>query len=1112
MKGEDMSSWSSMAASGWQQWQPVPGHLTELHNDEQPTPKHSSYREFCNPILSSDTISTTLNFENYNYLKCKSSSLLGVELKEDFAPVFQKSKKLLSYALIYLLLVLSLLLIPKLLWHHQAIVLPVEATTTGNFHMEYSKRIQEELLSELNTNNIIHSETDVPNSLKLSFAGSFRYALRNDQPVLIDVNDLNSEELIFVAFISRSNHLKVGCEAILDAAKSDSLLYTITVGTYNILKGKITWHSKESIVNELLGDPSFVQVGNKIFVTYPQDSSGLQYVMFSSITIGDSVFYTNTSYSLSFTQTYRNIIKHAGGNNFLLFRDSSTFDAIRQISKDFVSSKKKLAPLATVFNFDSDPARKDSPFITNYLFDIIVECEYFEQCPTIDNVLYEDGILFFNVFGGKSKIYISNNSSDFLTLENSNFGAFYMFELNVDRRKLTLVDCVFTTPFSYIPRNISSFNETFLSYAPMLGIKTISKTPTMIYGFGYYGGVLNHNSTMIFSQKDPSSTGIFFIYNLQKKQFDYLGNTSHYPYEFRNPTAISHSGIFYYLDRTASRVTLLDMNTMNAQTFVLRNTLISRRIYVELRLTPFSNELMLISSFKNRDSTTIMDGHPLNLIDRFEKGQYATYRDGYFITVFEFTKTKELNLNSFMICARPICGEQYVTNETYLCGGAGTCLFDMTTNTSVSCACPTDVEHFLTNVGEFCQDNNFYAFLIPIVAVVAILSLLLGISVTFCIIKSTYTINRKLSLLKSKERKEIELQKRLLDFQFIHSDAVTFKDVSYIIHMEDLKFLTRVAEGGGGVVFKGEWRGVEVAIKKVKYSSDDTSFEKEASLLSRIRHPNIVAFFGVSVTEREKFLVTEWMPSGSLDNLISNTAKGKIILKFKQKISILLDICKGMCYLHASSIIHRDLKPANVLIGSNGECKVCDFGLSTYLMLHEDDENMGNVGTLLWSSPEVLQGLPCDEKVDIYSFAIIMYEVLFETVPYTISEKVDPSYFVSETTDMVVEGHGIVTPSNQQDLTLFSTLLNHGNAAELGRYIVHGVRPLVPFNTREQCKRWVSIYHNPEKEDIKLETLSSVVFLFVLLMKKCWSEPEARPNFDYILNTLSTIKKTIKKN
>lgn len=912
-----------VAACGWQQeeqqqWWSFDGQtdvtITELLVGQQQQLSEncrecSTQRHLSSSIVSDpdsiSTIRTTMSFENCNYLKCKSSSL-----KPPFTPLFQKSKKLYSSLLIYLLLVLIGLLITKLLdrHHHTTIILTVEATT-GQFHMEYSKRIQEELLSELNPSNM-YSETDDSNSLKLSYAGSFRYALRNDQPILIEVNELNSEELIFVAFISRSNHLKVSCAAILDAAKSDSLLYTITVGTYNILKGKITWHSKERIVNELLGDPSFVQVGNKIFVTYPQDSSGLRYVMFSSITIGDSVFYTNTSYSLSFTQIYRNIIKHAGGNNFLLFRDSSSFDISRQVSNNYVNSRKKMAPLATVFNFDSDSGRKGSPFITKHLFDVIIECEFFEQCPTIDNVFYDDGILFFNVFGGKSKIYLSSGTqapTDFQTLENSNFGSFYMFELNVESRKLTLIDSIYTTPFSYIPINTTSFNETSLSYAPMLGIKTISKTPTMIYGFGYYGGVLNHNSQVIFSQKDQSSTGIFIVYNLQKKQFDYLGSTSQYPYVFRNPTIISNSGIFYYLNRIASTVTLLDMNSMNAQTFVLRNTFISKRIYIELRLTPSSNQLMLLSSFKNRDNTTIMDGQTLNLVDRFPNGQRATYRDAYFITVFEFNKTKEVDLNSYLVCTRPICGEQFVTTDTYLCGGEGTCLFDTTTNTSVSCACPTDIDHFLTHVGEFCQDNNFYAFIIPIIAVVAVLSLLLGISLTFCIIKSTFTVSRKLSLLKTKEQKEIELQKRLLDFQFIHSDAVTFKDVSYIIHMEDLKFLTRVAEGGGGVVFKGEWRGVEVAIKKVKYSSDDTSFEKEASLLSRIRHPNIVAFFGVSVTEREKFLVTEWMPSGSLDNLISNAAKGKIILKFKQKIAILLDICKGMCYLHASSIIHRDL-------------------------------------------------------------------------------------------------------------------------------------------------------------------------------------------------------------
>ena len=110
----------------------------------------------------------------------------------------------------------------------------------------------------------------------------------------------------------------------------------------------------------------------------------------------------------------------------------------------------------------------------------------------------------------------------------------------------------------------------------------------------------------------------------------------------------------------------------------------------------------------------------------------------------------------------------------------------------------------------------------------------------------------------------------------------------------------------------GKWRNIKVAIKSIKsleMTNEVDEFDKEAAILSRLHHLNIVQFYGVAITRQNKYMVTEYLTKGSLDQVIYQCKNGTLRLQFSMRISILLDVANGMDYLHnmKPGIIHRDL-------------------------------------------------------------------------------------------------------------------------------------------------------------------------------------------------------------
>ncbi|XP_059289420.1 uncharacterized protein LOC132042927 isoform X1 [Lycium ferocissimum] len=208
--------------------------------------------------------------------------------------------------------------------------------------------------------------------------------------------------------------------------------------------------------------------------------------------------------------------------------------------------------------------------------------------------------------------------------------------------------------------------------------------------------------------------------------------------------------------------------------------------------------------------------------------------------------------------------------------------------------------------------------------------------------------------------------------------------LDYEILWEDLTIGEQIGEGSCGTVYHGLWYGSDVAVKvfsKQEYSEEVIySFKQEIALMKRLRHPNILLFMGAVTSPQRLCIVTEFLPRGSLFRLLQkNSSK----LEWRRRIHMALDVARGMNYLHHLSppIVHRDLKSSNLLVDKNWTVKVGDFGLSrlkheTYLATKTGK------GTPQWMAPEVLRNELSDEKSDIYSFGVILWELATEKIPW----------------------------------------------------------------------------------------------------------------------------------
>lgn len=191
-----------------------------------------------------------------------------------------------------------------------------------------------------------------------------------------------------------------------------------------------------------------------------------------------------------------------------------------------------------------------------------------------------------------------------------------------------------------------------------------------------------------------------------------------------------------------------------------------------------------------------------------------------------------------------------------------------------------------------------------------------------------------------------------------------------------------LGKGTFGKVYKGTCRAVLVAVKvpkKQKFTEHQLeAFKKEMRIWSRLYHPNICLFMGAYVSPNKVLIVTEIL-EGDLESLLKKNQKISLYVRMK----MIKEAAQGIAWLHAQTpkVIHRDVKTSNFLYDKNYCIKVCDFGLSD-LAERSIQDLSGAKGTLLYMAPEVMKGAPFNEKADVYSFGIVIWEVLTFTEPF----------------------------------------------------------------------------------------------------------------------------------
>jgi len=195
-----------------------------------------------------------------------------------------------------------------------------------------------------------------------------------------------------------------------------------------------------------------------------------------------------------------------------------------------------------------------------------------------------------------------------------------------------------------------------------------------------------------------------------------------------------------------------------------------------------------------------------------------------------------------------------------------------------------------------------------------------------------------------------------------------------------------IGVGGMSVVYKARCnrlnRYVALKVLKDEYSADESlrrQFHDESQSVAILSHPNIVSVYDVSHFEDTEYIVMELIDGITLKEYL----KRRGVLTWKEVTFFSLQIAKALEHAHSRNIIHRDIKPQNIMLLRDGTLKVADFGIAKNMVAQEGTKTMGEaIGSVHYVSPEQAKGSIIDARSDLYSFGVVMYEMLTGRLPF----------------------------------------------------------------------------------------------------------------------------------
>ena len=229
-------------------------------------------------------------------------------------------------------------------------------------------------------------------------------------------------------------------------------------------------------------------------------------------------------------------------------------------------------------------------------------------------------------------------------------------------------------------------------------------------------------------------------------------------------------------------------------------------------------------------------------------------------------------------------------------------------------------------------------------------------------------------LYKLKAKKEIINTKNIL--QYVHK-------ISY----DSLGLGKKIGQGGFSEIFESHWMGIPIAVKVIFDPNINEAlleeFNNEIEKLFILRHPYIIQLYGITDNEKNQKLavITELAPRGSLFDYLHKNPKTKnnLSLEFKNKIT--KQLIHTMAYIHSRGYVHRDLKTQNILLDKNLDMKLCDFGLTKL----KSELNSGSgqfAGTPCYMAPELFDRKFYDDKIDVFAFGTVVWEIYTQKIPY----------------------------------------------------------------------------------------------------------------------------------
>ncbi|XAR64763.1 Non-specific serine/threonine protein kinase [Bertholletia excelsa] len=334
-----------------------------------------------------------------------------------------------------------------------------------------------------------------------------------------------------------------------------------------------------------------------------------------------------------------------------------------------------------------------------------------------------------------------------------------------------------------------------------------------------------------------------------------------------------------------------------------------------------------------------------------------------------------------------------------------------------------------------------------------------------------------------------------------------------VISVQVLKNVTKnfspeneLGRGGFGVVYKGELDdGTKIAVKRMEAgvltSKALDEFRAEIAVLSKVRHRHLVSLLGYSIEGNERILVYEYMPQGALSRHLFHWKSMKLEpLSWKRRLNIALDVARGMEYLHNlahQSFIHRDLKPSNILLGDDFRAKVSDFGLVKLAPDGEKSVVTRLAGTFGYLAPEYAVMGKITTKADVFSFGVVLMELLTGLMALDKDRPEESQYLVSwfwqiksskEKFMAVVDPTLDIKDETFESVSIIAELAKHCTARELSQRpdMGHAVNVLAPL-----VEKWKPL--NDESEEYRGIDYS----LPLNQMVKGWQEEEGK-DFSYV--------------